>query len=71
MPKNLTQWLIATLTLIIVGLGTWGLNTLPGLKERVAVAETKVEGLQKQYDRIDKKLDEVLDRLPPRNRRGD
>lgn len=71
MPKTINQWLVATLTLIVVGLGTWSLNAIPDLRERVAVAETKTQVLQTQYEKLDKKLDEILDRLPPRTRRGD
>lgn len=61
MPKTLHQWLVTTLTLIIVALGTWTLKSVPELRERSAVAETRIDGLTTQFNKIDSKLDKILD----------
>jgi hypothetical protein len=71
MPRTTNQWLVATLTLIVISLGTWGLTSVPALSERTAVVETRVKAIEKYQDKVDKKLDEILDRLPPRHNRGD
>ena len=55
------QWTVALLTTIILALGTWGLTAVSGAKETVARVETRVNGLEKQYEKIDAKLDRLLE----------
>ena len=55
------QWAVALLTAITLALGTWGLSTVSGAKETVARVETRVTNLEKQFEKIDTKLDRLLE----------
>jgi cytochrome oxidase assembly protein ShyY1 len=58
---KLLQWTVALLTTIILALGTWGLSSVSGAKETVARIDTRVINLEKQFEKIDAKLDRLLE----------
>lgn len=57
-----TRWLVGLLTAVILGLGAWGLNDVSANRERIGVVETKTEYVKDRLDRIEQKLDLLLDK---------
>lgn len=56
------KWAVAALTSIALALGGWSLTGVSSLQVSNAKTETRVDGLEKKLDRIEWKLDKVLEK---------
>ena len=58
------RWLLPLLAATLVAFGGWGGRTLIAQGERLTRAETGQQDVARRLDRIEEKLDRVLDRRP-------
>ena len=60
--NGMMKWLLTLLAAMLVALGGWSGRTLITHGERIAVVEGQHVDVQAWMDRIEKKLDRVLER---------
>lgn len=52
-------------TAAFLALGGWTLTSMSSAQARIAVVESRAGQVDKHLDRLEGKVDEILDRLPP------
>lgn len=63
---NVMKYIVGVATAAALALSGWSLNTTATTKERVSVQEERTNNLKDQLEKIDAKVDKLLDRIPPR-----
>jgi hypothetical protein len=58
---KLTWWIIGTVTTLVIGLSSGALSSLRNHTERIAVLESQLSDTRYQLQRIERKLDQLLD----------
>jgi hypothetical protein len=58
---KLTWWIIGTVTTLVVGLSSGALSSLRNHTERIAVLESQLSDTRHQLQRIEHKVDQLLD----------
>lgn len=72
------EWIVGTATAVALALGGWAMNTTASNETRISVNEERTSNLKEQLNKIDsavndldRKLDRILERIPPRTRSAD
>lgn len=60
------EWIIGVATATALALGGWGVKTTASNDTRISVNEERTSNLKEQLNKIDEKVDKLLDRIPPR-----
>jgi hypothetical protein len=58
---KLVWWLIGTVTTVVLGVGAGTFSTLRSNSERIAVLESQVADTRQHLQRIERKLDRLLE----------
>jgi hypothetical protein len=66
---KLFWWTVGTLTTLLLGIGSGTLATVRQHAERIAVLESQADATRRQLDKIEHKLDRLLEvQAPPAGR---
>jgi hypothetical protein len=65
--NRLTLWLIGLIFPAVAGIGTSAVHTIIGHDGRISVLETQYQAANQRLERIERKLDQLIDRQHQRN----